>query len=87
MRKFRKSTSCISLLLPLLQQHPETQIRQLSAVILKKNIINLFEKLSAGDQDHVKAAFLAAYFAERSPLVQKSLGALIGAVATVALEE
>lgn len=87
MRRFRKSTVCISMLLPLIQQHPEIQIRQLAGVVLKKNIVNLFEKISKEDQNHVKATLLDCYFKEKSNIVQKSIGALIGAVATVALED
>jgi len=73
--------------LPLIQSFPEVSIRLLACIILKKNIINLYENLQANDKNHIKTSLLEFYFNEKSSMVQKALGALIGAVATIALED
>ncbi|MFN9944392.1 MAG: hypothetical protein ACK56I_33475 [bacterium] len=59
----------------------------MAAVLCKKNICTIYEhKLSVPEQTIIKQILLQLFFSEPVSLVKKSIGVLIGFVATIALE-
>ncbi|KAG2492093.1 hypothetical protein HYH03_009587 [Edaphochlamys debaryana] len=61
--------------------HPSPEVRQLSAVLLRKTVTKHWTKLADVDRAHMQAALLERLGAEPSHPVRRSLAQLVGVVA------
>lgn len=77
-RYFTKQQECIAPLLYIIANAPEVNLRQISAVLLKRHIIVLFDSLSdSNKKEEIKRILLEQYFKEPSKPVRESIGRVI----------
>jgi len=86
LKVYTKQKECVPAFLEILEQSPRADLKQMSVVMLKRNIITLYELCDAPTQQRLKNTLLTRFFQEQNP-VRTALGALIGLLATVTVPE
>ena len=73
--------------LSIIENHPQPQVRQLSAVLLKRNVSTLFDELTTENQQKLQNTLLNRFFEEKTKVVRTSLGPIIGLVGMVTIPD
>jgi len=81
-QNLKDSASALALL-QLIVSHPHAQIRHLSAIILRKKIVGLWQKMNDGERKLMKDSLLQALVGEKERLVRKGIANLVGIVARI----
>ena len=77
LKAYTKHKSSISTLTFILTNAPDLGYRQMSAVLLKRNLVNLYGNLSADEQKQFRDLLLGQYIKETHLLVQTGIATLI----------
>jgi hypothetical protein len=57
------------------------QLRQLSAVLVKRHMVKLYSQLDAGAANQLKSLLLQRFFTEEVNIIRTNIGQLIGVIA------
>ncbi len=77
LKAYTKHNSSISTLTSILVNSSELGYRQMTTVLLKRNLVNLYGNLSVEEQKQFRDLLLSQYIKETHLLIQKGIATLI----------
>jgi hypothetical protein len=83
LKAFSKQPQCLALLFNILTSHGDRNLRQLSTVLLKQNLVKHYEDLAGPDKEYIRAALLQRFDLEESTQVKSGIARLMGQIVSI----